>query len=69
MKGQASIAVTRAMPRALVKKKKDFKKNKQKIIWDQNKALMFFLQEKKPPTNFCLNNASKDLPSTLSKTD
>lgn len=48
MKGQASIAVTRAMPRALVKKKKRLQKNKQKILWDQNKALMFFLQEKKP---------------------
>lgn len=47
MKGQASIAVTRAMPRALVKKKR-LQKNKQKILWDQNKALMFFLQEKKP---------------------
>lgn len=32
MKGQASIAVTRAMPRALVKKKKRLQKNKQKIL-------------------------------------
>lgn len=31
MKGQASIAVTRAMPRALVKKK-DFKKTNKKFF-------------------------------------
>lgn len=32
MKGQASIAVTRAMPRALVKKKKTSKKTNKKFF-------------------------------------
>lgn len=48
MKGQASIAVTRAMPRALVKKKKDFKKTNKKFFEIKIKHWCSFYRRKNP---------------------